>query len=77
LGAQGNKFKGARAWAGSMPNIVNVAVTRAKSNLYVVGNKEEWRGAGFFMPMIRSLEDLDMEIKAANSLPAAEHHMAP
>lgn len=77
LGAQGNKFKGARAWAGSMPNIVNVAVTRAKSNLYVVGNKEEWRGAGFFMPMIRSLEDLDMEIKAANSLPAVEHHMAP
>ena len=35
LGAAQPERKGAREWAGSEPNQLNVAVTRAKENLYV------------------------------------------
>jgi hypothetical protein len=48
LGAQAEKENGARLWAGLTPNILNVAVTRAKENLYVVGNKELWKEVGVF-----------------------------
>lgn len=39
---------GARGWAGGRPNLLNVAVTRAKEALYVIGNRELWRDAGLF-----------------------------
>ncbi len=48
LGAPNENQKGARGWAGAPPNIVNVAVTRAKRSLYVVGNREHWRNHGAF-----------------------------
>jgi AAA domain len=46
---------GARRWAGEMPNILNVAVTRARLRLYVVGNRAAWRRAGFFQELDRRL----------------------
>ena len=33
---------GAKSWAAEKPNLVNVAVSRAKKRLYVVGNREQW-----------------------------------
>jgi hypothetical protein len=48
LGAQAPEQVGARSWAGSRPNLLNVAVTRAKEVLYVVGNGARWRDAGVF-----------------------------
>lgn len=48
LGAPAPNQRGARAWAGGRPNLLNVAVTRAKERLYVVGNRELWRTAGLF-----------------------------
>ncbi|MEO1675840.1 MAG: AAA domain-containing protein, partial [Pseudomonadota bacterium] len=48
LGAQSPSQNGARNWAGGKPNLVNVAVTRAKSSLYVIGNRQLWRSAGVF-----------------------------
>ena len=45
----------AAAWAGEAPNILNVAVTRARLRLYVVGNRELWRGTGFFRELDRRL----------------------
>jgi hypothetical protein len=55
LGQQGKSLERARQWAGGMPNIPNVAVTRAKEVLYVVGNRDEWSRAGYF-------RDVDMMI---------------
>jgi superfamily I DNA and/or RNA helicase len=43
----GGKSSGARNWAGAKPNIINVAVTRAKRRLYVVGNKQAWAQTTF------------------------------
>ncbi len=48
LGAQGSSQNGARNWAGGRPNLVNVAVTRAQTSLYVIGNRELWRSSGVF-----------------------------
>jgi hypothetical protein len=48
LGAGMPSQSGARNWAGTPPNLVNVAVTRAKQALYVVGNRELWNSHGCF-----------------------------
>ncbi len=48
LGAGRGAKIGSRTWAGATPNLLNVAATRAKRVLYVVGNRSEWQSAGVF-----------------------------
>ncbi|MGI4798722.1 MAG: DEAD/DEAH box helicase, partial [Janthinobacterium lividum] len=48
LGAGRGARAGSRSWAGATPNLLNVAATRAKRVLYVVGNRTEWQTAGVF-----------------------------
>lgn len=48
LGAPNGDQTGARGWAGKEPNLRNVAVTRAKESVYVIGNRSLWRSAGVF-----------------------------
>ncbi len=48
LGAPDPAQRGARGWAGGKPNLLNVATTRAKEALYVIGNRELWKSAGVF-----------------------------
>lgn len=48
LGAPHPTQTGARGWAGGRPNLLNVAVTRAKEAVYVIGNRQLWREAGLF-----------------------------
>jgi hypothetical protein len=55
LGAPNADQRGARNWAGGRPNLLNVAVTRAKECLYVVGNRSLWRQAGVFRELDRRL----------------------
>ena len=55
LGAPSMNQRGARAWAGGRPNLLNVAVTRAKSAIYVVGNRELWKQHGVFGVLDRHL----------------------
>lgn len=39
---------GSRQWASQSPNILNVALTRAKHRVYVIGNRENWRKCKYF-----------------------------
>lgn len=56
LGAPNATQVGARGWAGGRPNLLNVAVTRAKEVLYVIGNRTLWREAGHFCELDARLE---------------------
>lgn len=56
LGAQGSDQDGSRVWVGKFPNILNVAVTRAKEVIYVIGNRDLWKEVGVF-------RELDSKIK--------------
>lgn len=56
LGAPLDTSLGARHWAGHPPNLLNVAVTRAKRRLYVIGNREAWKGAGAFSHLAQLLQ---------------------
>jgi superfamily I DNA and/or RNA helicase len=55
LGAPLDASTGARRWAGHPPNLLNVAVTRAKRRLYVMGKREAWKNAGAFSYLAQML----------------------
>lgn len=46
---------GARNWAASKPNLLNVAVSRAKSRFYVIGDRADWACRRHFDVMSRFL----------------------
>jgi hypothetical protein len=56
LGAPLEFSAGARRWAGGSPNLLNVAVTRAKRRIYVIGNHRVWKNEGHFSILARSLQ---------------------
>jgi AAA domain len=51
LGAPLLQQAGARRWAASRPNLLNVAVTRAQEALYVIGSHSQWSSLGMFARM--------------------------
>lgn len=55
LGAGRGAKEGSRTWAGRTPNLLNVAATRARRALYVVGNRDQWREAGCFREAAKAL----------------------
>ncbi|CAB3389759.1 protein of unknown function [Kyrpidia spormannii] len=55
LGAPGKQSLGARYWAGKSPNLLNVAVTRAKQRLYVIGDFSAWKPIPYFSTLSQSL----------------------
>lgn len=46
--APGGAGAGSRNWASEKPNILNVALTRAKLLVYVIGNKDDWKACRGF-----------------------------
>lgn len=59
--------KGSAAWASSKPNILNVAVTRAKKQVYIVGSKKVWAGLNYFCEAHRLLITSDQVAKNVRS----------
>jgi len=46
---------GARKWASEAPNLLNVAITRAKKRLYVIGNSKLWGSCNYFKHLAKNL----------------------
>jgi hypothetical protein len=61
LGAPNASQSGARKWAADTPNILNVAVSRAKQRLYVVGSRGAWSGVGCARELASSLRPINPE----------------
>ncbi|MDR0717535.1 MAG: hypothetical protein LBF50_08975 [Azoarcus sp.] len=55
--APGQVGSGARSWAASKPNLLNVAITRAQCRLYVIGDAEQWGKLDYFRELRRTLPD--------------------
>ncbi len=47
---------GSRRWAATKPNLLNVAVSRAKRRLIVIGNHDSWRGQRHFSVLAGELQ---------------------
>lgn len=67
-----SKNEGAIRWALSEPNIINVAVTRAKKELIVIGNKTLWqevsdKNNGCFNVLVEEIEKIEKEKQCENS----------
>lgn len=51
----GQAGSGARSWAASKPNLLNVAITRAKSRLFVIGDASQWGTLDHFRELFVAL----------------------
>lgn len=60
LGADA-QTEGAVRWAASKPNLLNVALTRAKRSFYVIGDREIWGRQRYFQEVYRKLPTMDPE----------------
>jgi len=49
------KSEGARRWASAKPNMLNVALTRAKKHFYVIGNRTLWQSCNNFNYLLAKL----------------------
>lgn len=54
LGAD-TEHRGAASWAASRPNLLNVALTRAKRRFYIVGDRTLWRTLPYFREAANAL----------------------
>jgi len=44
----GGRTKGSKAWAAQKANILNVALTRAKKKVYIIGDYDKWKNLNYF-----------------------------
>jgi hypothetical protein len=74
LGAPNASQSGARKWAADTRNTLNVAVSRAKQRLYVVGSRGAWSGVGCARELASSLPSRIQKRCRSNSRPNVRRH---
>ncbi|RUM72902.1 MAG: hypothetical protein DSZ08_00005 [Sulfurovum sp.] len=52
----GNTANNSKSWVSSKPNILNVAVTRAKKRVYIIGDRNIWEKHNYFKNAISILD---------------------
>jgi superfamily I DNA and/or RNA helicase len=62
----GGGTAGARDWAAAKPNLLNVAVSRARSRLYVIGDRSDLGKRRHFDVLARELPELRLAERAAS-----------
>lgn len=62
--APGRAGNGSRGWAAQKPNILNVALTRAKLRVYVIGSADDWGGCPQFDVLLRELRLMNRVLDA-------------
>jgi superfamily I DNA and/or RNA helicase len=55
LGGDPQKRNAVGAFAAKTPNLLNVAITRAKRRIHVIGDSALWSGARYFSELYRAL----------------------
>jgi hypothetical protein len=61
---------GARAWAAERPNLLNVAVSRARRRLYVIGDRDAWKDNRYFSVLADQLpRDKPRQVTVRESRP--------
>jgi superfamily I DNA and/or RNA helicase len=59
LGGNPNR-PGVRSWAAERPNLFNVAVSRAKRRIYVIGDRDSWSKQRYFAQLAHTLPALEV-----------------
>lgn len=65
----GNPLRpGAKTWAAAKPNLLNVAVSRMKKRLYVIGHRADWSKEKHFELMAKCLRVISSQETVADPL---------
>ncbi len=63
LGAD-NESEGSVNWVASKPNLLNVALTRARNRIYVIGDYDLWSNKKYFSDLARVIERVKIDAAA-------------
>ncbi|MCA0044648.1 DEAD/DEAH box helicase [Celeribacter litoreus] len=74
--AAGRRGVGSRKWAGQAPNILNVALTRAKKRAYIVGSIADWSGVPNFSTLARYMKESGQVISVEEALDRFQENQA-
>jgi hypothetical protein len=56
----------AKSWSAQKPNLLNVAISRARERLYVIGDRSEWKNLKYFCVMAENLKEASFDSHGIN-----------